>query len=43
MKIYRKCTTEPYSFLGNDRAFLSDDARWFKKIFQKECIINHDN
>ena len=31
MKIYRKCTAEPYSFLVNDTALPSDDPLRFRK------------
>ena len=31
MKIYKKCTTEPYSFLVNDTTVPSDDPLRFKK------------
>ena len=31
MKIYKKCTTEPYSFLVNDTTLLSDDPLRFRK------------
>ena len=35
MKIYRKCTTEPYSFLANDTTLPSDDPLRFRKILLK--------
>ena len=31
MKIYKKCTTEPYSFLVNDTTLPSDDPLRFRK------------
>ena len=31
MQIYKKCTTEPYSFLVNDTTFPSDDLLRFRK------------
>ena len=31
MKIYKKCTKEPYSFLVNDTTLPSDDLLWFRK------------
>ena len=31
MKIYRKCTTEPYYFLVNDTTLPSDDPLKFRK------------
>ena len=31
MKIYKKCTAEPYSFLVNDTTLLSDDPLRFRK------------
>ena len=31
MKIYKKCTAEPYSFLVNDTTFPSDDLSRFRK------------
>ena len=31
MKLYKKCSTEPYSFLVNDRTLLSDDPLRFGK------------
>ena len=31
MNIYKKCTTEPYSFLGNDTTLPSDDPLRFRK------------
>ena len=31
MNIYKKCTTEPYSFLVNDTTLPSDDPLRFKK------------
>ena len=31
MKIYKKCTTEPYSFLVNDTTLPSDYSLMFRK------------
>ena len=31
MKVYKKCTTEPYSFLVNDTTLPSDDSLRFRK------------
>ena len=31
MKIYKKCTAEPYSFLFNDTTLPSDNLLWFRK------------
>ena len=35
MKIYKKCTAEPYSFLVNDTTLLSDDPLRFRKNLLK--------
>ena len=35
MKLYKKCTTEPYSFLVNDTTLLSDDPLRFGKNLWK--------
>ena len=35
MKIYKKCTTEPYSFLANDKTLPSDDPLRLKKNLLK--------
>ena len=35
MKIYKKCTTEPYSFLVNDTTLSSDDPLRFRKKLLK--------
>ena len=35
MKIYKKCTTEPYSFLVNDTTLPSDDHLRFRKNLLK--------
>ena len=35
MKIYKKCTTEPYSFLVNDTILPSDDPLRFRKNLLK--------
>ena len=39
MKIYKKCTTEPYSFLVNDTTLPSDYSLRFRKILLKYYII----
>ena len=39
MKIYTKCTAEPYSFLVNDETLPSDDPLRFRKNILKEYII----
>ena len=35
MKIYKKCTGEPYSFLVNDTTFASDNPLGFRKNLLK--------
>ena len=35
MKIYKKCTAEPYFFLVNDTALLSDNPLRFRK-----CLLD---
>ena len=35
IKIYKKCTTEPYSFLVNDAILPSDDSLRFRKNLLK--------
>ena len=35
MKIYKKCTTEPYSFLVNDTILPSNDPLMFRKNLLK--------
>ena len=35
MKIYKKCTTEPYSFLVNDTTLPSDDPLSFRENLLK--------
>ena len=35
MKIYRKCTTEPYSFLVNDTTLPSDNPLKFRRNLLK--------
>ena len=43
IKIYKKCTTtEPYSFLVNDKTFPSDDPLRFRKNLLKQYIIKYD-
>ena len=39
MKIYKKCTAEPYSFLVNDTTLPSDDLLRFRKNILKQYII----
>ena len=39
IKIYNKCTVEPYSFLVNDTTLSSDNLLRFKKIFSNKYII----
>ena len=39
MKIYKKCTAEPYSFLVNDTTLPSDDPLRFRKSLLKQYII----
>ena len=42
MKIYKKYTAEPYSFLVNDTNLPSDNPLRFRKIFKIKFAINHD-
>ena len=35
MKMYKRCTTEPYSFLVNDTTLLSDNPIRFRKNLLK--------
>ena len=42
IKIYKKCTDKPYSFLVDDTTLASDDPLRFRKIIFKD-IINNDN
>ena len=35
IKIYKKCTAEPYSFLVNDTTLISDDPLRFRKNLLK--------
>ena len=35
MKIYKKCTAEPYSFLVNDATLASDNPLRFRKNLSK--------
>ena len=39
MKIHKKCTTEPYSFLVNDKTLPSDDPLGFRKNLLELYII----
>ena len=39
IKIYKKCTAEPYSFLVNDNALSSDDPLRFRKNLLEQYII----
>ena len=42
IKIYKNCTTEPYSFLVNDDTLASDNPLRFRKsLFNRQW--NHDN
>ena len=41
--IYRKCTTEPYSFLVNDTKLASNDPWRFRKNLFNIYNKNHDN
>ena len=36
IKIYKNCTTEPYSFLVNDNTLASDNALRFRKTLLKK-------
>ena len=38
IKIYKKCTGEPYSFLVNDTTLPSDDPLRFRKNIFKEIL-----
>ena len=42
MKIYKKWTAEPYSFLANDTTLPSDDPLRFRKKILNYHIINND-
>ena len=42
VKIYKKCTAEPYSFLVNNTTLASDNPLRFRKLFL-EYNKNHDN
>ena len=46
IKIYKKCTAEPYPFLANDTTLPSDNPLSFRKNLLeynfKITIINHD-
>ena len=41
--IYRKCTSEPYSFLVNDTTLASNNPLRFRKNLFNICNKNHDN
>ena len=43
IKIYEKCTAEPYSFFVTDATFASDNLLRFRKILFKIYNKNHDN
>ena len=43
IKIYKKCTAEPYSFFVTDATFASDNLLRFRKILFKIYNKNHDN
>ena len=38
IKIYKKCTARPYSFLVNDTTLPSNDPLRFRKSLLKYCI-----
>ena len=38
IKVYKKCTAEPYSFLVNDTNLLSDNPLRFRKKFRNEVL-----
>ena len=42
IKIYKKCTDKPYSFLVDDTTLASDDPLRFRKIIFKDIINNHN-
>ena len=42
MKIYKKCTTEPYSFLINDTTLPSDDPLRFRKNLLRLEMKNYN-
>ena len=42
INIYRECTAEPYSFLGNDTTVASDNPLGFRKNLFK-YNKSHDN
>ena len=41
MKIYKKCTAEPFSFLDNDTTLLSDNPLRFRKYLLKSNFQNN--
>ena len=43
IKIYKKCTDEPYSFLVNDTMLASDNPLRFRKNLFNIYNKNHDN
>ena len=43
IKIYKKCTGKPYSFLVNNTALTSDDPLRFRKNIFNIYNRNHDN
>ena len=43
VKIYKKCTDEPYSFLVNDTTLSSDNPLRFRKNLFNKYNKNHDN
>ena len=40
MKIYRKCTTKPYSFLVNDATLALDDRLRFRRNLLKKLVLS---
>ena len=43
IKIYKKCTAEPYSFLVNDTTLASNNPLRFRKNLLNIYNKNHDN
>ena len=43
VRIYKKCTDEPYSFLVNDTTLSSDNPLRFRKNLFNMYNKNHDN
>ena len=40
IKIYKKCTAEPYSFLFNDATLASDNPLRFKQLYHQVKLIS---